>query len=57
MIGRTSFIVEHKLSTIRKADIILVFNDSQIVEQGNHNQLPSQNCFYKTLYNSQFAVN
>lgn len=56
MIGRTSFIIAHRLSTIRQADVILVLKDGQIIEQGNHNQLLSQDGFYKALYNSQFAV-
>ena len=57
MIGRTSFIVAHRLSTIRQADIILVLKDGKIIEQGNHDDLLSKNGFYKTLYNSQFAIN
>jgi len=57
MIGRTSFIVAHRLSTIRQADIILVLKDGKIIEQGNHDDLLSNNGFYKTLYNSQFAIN
>ena len=55
MQGRTSFIVAHRLSTIREADIILVMKDGSIIEQGNHEQLLQQNGFYATLYNSQFA--
>ena len=55
MQGRTSFIVAHRLSTIREADVILVMRDGHIIEQGNHEQLLQQNGFYATLYNSQFA--
>ena len=54
MEGRTSFIVAHRLSTIRNADIILVMRDGHIVEQGSHDTLLSQNGFYATLYRSQF---
>jgi len=53
--GRTSFIVAHRLSTIREADIILVMRDGNIVEQGNNQELLQKNGFYATLYNSQFA--
>ena len=52
--GRTSFIVAHRLSTIKNADCILVMNNGNIVEQGNHNELLSKNGFYSKLYNSQF---
>lgn len=55
MKGRTSFIVAHRLSTIREADVILVMKDGNIIEQGNHNSLLKQNGFYAELYNSQFA--
>ena len=55
MEGRTSFIVAHRLSTIREADVILVMKDGNIVEQGNHEELLKQNGFYAELYNSQFA--
>ncbi len=55
MRGRTSFIVAHRLSTIKNADIILVMKDGNIIEQGNHRQLLEQKGFYYTLYNSQFA--
>lgn len=55
MKGRTSFIVAHRLSTIREADIILVMKDGSIVEQGTHEALLEQGGFYATLYNSQFA--
>ena len=54
MQGRTSFIVAHRLSTIREADIILVMKDGSIIEQGNHEELLKQNGFYAELYNSQF---
>ena len=55
MKGRTSFIVAHRLSTIREADIILVMKDGHIIEQGNHDTLLKQGGFYANLYNSQFA--
>ena len=55
MKGRTSFIVAHRLSTIREADVILVMKDGNIIEQGNHETLLAGNGFYATLYNSQFA--
>ena len=54
MKGRTSFIVAHRLSTIKEADIILVMKDGHIIEQGNHETLLAKNGFYATLYNSQF---
>ena len=54
MQGRTSFIVAHRLSTIREADVILVMKDGHIVGQGNHDQLLAQGGFYAKLYNSQF---
>ena len=54
MQGRTSFIVAHRLSTIREADVILVMKAGHIVEQGNHDQLLAQGGFYAKLYNSQF---
>lgn len=54
MKGRTSFIVAHRLSTIKEADIILVMKDGHILEQGNHKNLLAKNGFYATLYNSQF---
>ena len=53
--GRTSFIVAHRLSTIRDADVILVMNDGDIVEQGRHDELLQKGGFYARLYNSQFA--
>lgn len=55
MQGRTSFIVAHRLSTIREADVILVMRDGHIVEQGSHEELLRKNGFYADLYNSQFA--
>ena len=54
MEGRTSFIVAHRLSTIREADVILVMRDGKIIEQGNHQSLLQKGGFYATLYNSQF---
>ena len=54
MQGRTSFIVAHRLSTIREADVILVMKDGHIVEQGSHDELLAANGFYAKLYNSQF---
>ena len=56
MKGRTSFIVAHRLSTIRSADVILVMKDGNIIEQGTHEQLIEKNGFYANLYNSQFAL-
>ena len=55
MKGRTSFIVAHRLSTIRESDIILVMRDGKIIEQGNHDSLIQKGGFYADLYNSQFA--
>ena len=54
MQGRTTFIVAHRLSTIKNADVILVMNDGNIIEQGNHKELFDKKGFYYTLYNSQF---
>ncbi len=54
MKGRTSFIVAHRLSTIKEADIILVMKDGNVIEQGNHKELMAKNGFYTNLYNSQF---
>ena len=56
MKGRTSFIVAHRLSTIREADVILVMKDGNVIEQGNHEELLKLNGFYAKLYNSQFAL-
>ena len=55
MKGRTSFIVAHRLSTIREADLILVMKDGNIIEQGKHDELLKKGGFYAKLYNSQFA--
>ncbi len=55
MEGRTSFVIAHRLSTIRNADLILVMKDGNIIEQGNHQELMTQNGFYADLYNSQFV--
>lgn len=57
MEGRTSFIVAHRLSTIKEADTILVMNSGKIIEQGKHDELLSKNGFYANLYNSQFVHN
>lgn len=56
MKGRTSFIVAHRLSTIREADVILVMKDGAIIEQGNHEELLAQGGFYADLYQSQFSL-
>lgn len=56
MQGRTSFIVAHRLSTIREADVILVMKDGHIIEQGDHDSLMAENGFYAHLYNSQFEA-
>ena len=55
MEGRTSFIVAHRLSTVREADLILVMNDGEIVEQGQHKELLDKNGFYTRLYHAQFT--
>ncbi len=55
MRGRTSFVVAHRLSTVRDADCILVMRDGRIVERGTHAELLKANGFYATLYGSQFA--
>ena len=57
MQGRTTFIVAHRLSTIKNADVILVMNDGHIIEQGSHKELYAQKGFYYNLYNSQFPNN
>ena len=54
MKGRTTFIVAHRLSTIRESDVILVMKDGHVIEQGDHDTLLAQNGFYTKLYNSQF---
>jgi ATP-binding cassette subfamily B protein len=54
MKGRTSFIVAHRLSTIKEADVILVMKDGQIIEKGDHNALLEKGGFYSELWNSQF---
>jgi ATP-binding cassette subfamily B protein len=54
MHGRTSFIVAHRLSTIRDADVILVMKDGNVIEQGDHDTLLKSGGFYATLYHSQF---
>ncbi|MBO5326984.1 MAG: ABC transporter ATP-binding protein [Clostridia bacterium] len=56
MQGRTTFVVAHRLSTIREADLILVMKDGNVIEQGNHDTLLAQNGFYAELYRSQFAT-
>ena len=56
MEGRTSFIVAHRLSTVKNADLILVMKDGKIIEQGRHDELIALGGFYNKLYNSQFAV-
>lgn len=55
LVGRTSFVVAHRLSTIREADQILVMNKGNIVETGTHEELLAQEGMYADLYNSQFA--
>ena len=55
MQGRTSFIVAHRLSTIKEADLILVMRDGNVIEQGRHDELIARGGFYSELYNSQFA--
>lgn len=56
MKGKTSFVVAHRLSTIKESDVILVMKDGNIIEQGNHEELLKRGGFYNTLYNSQFAA-
>ena len=55
MKGKTSFVVAHRLSTIKESDVILVMKDGNIIEQGNHDELIKKNGFYTMLYNSQFS--
>ncbi|MDQ9890577.1 ABC transporter ATP-binding protein, partial [Acinetobacter pittii] len=55
MQGRTSFVVAHRLSTVKEADLILVMKDGKIIETGNHTELLNKKGFYFELYNSQFA--
>lgn len=55
MQGRTSFVVAHRLSTIRESDVILVMRDGNVIEQGNHETLLARKGFYYNLYESQFA--
>ncbi|BBF74057.1 ABC-type multidrug transport system, ATPase and permease component [Lacticaseibacillus paracasei] len=55
--NRTSFVVAHRLSTIRDADNIIVMDHGSIVETGNHDELMAKNGFYADLYNSQFSGN
>ena len=54
MKGRTSFVVAHRLSTIKESDVILVMKDGNIIEQGSHEELLKKHRFYHTLYHSQF---
>ena len=54
MEGRTSFVIAHRLSTVRDADVILVIRDGSIVEKGTHEELMKLDGFYRTLYDSQF---
>ena len=56
MKGRTCFIVAHRLSTVKNADLIIVMKDGKIIEQGRHEELLELGGFYNKLYNSQFAV-
>ena len=56
MKGRTSFIVAHRLSTIKESDLILVMNQGNIIEQGSHEELLDKKGFYHNLYNSQFQT-
>ena len=54
MVGRTSFVIAHRLSTVRDADVILVIRDGSIVESGTHEELMRSGGFYRMLYDSQF---
>ena len=54
--GRTSFVIAHRLSTIVNADVILVINDGEVVEQGTHKELMAKNGFYTKIYNSQYEL-
>ena len=54
MRGKTSFIVAHRLSTIKSADVILVMKDGNVIEKGNHDELIAKGGFYANLYDSQF---
>lgn len=54
--GRTSFVIAHRLSTVKNADLILVMNEGDVIEKGTHDELMQKGGFYSTLYNSQFAV-
>lgn len=54
--GRTSFVIAHRLSTVKNADLILVMNEGDVIEKGTHDELMEKGGFYSTLYNSQFAV-
>ena len=56
MVGKTSFIIAHRLSTIINADLILVMNEGNIIEQGTHDELLAKKGFYADLYNSQFSL-
>ena len=56
MEGRTTFVVEHRLSTIREADVILYMQNGKVMEQGNHEELLQMNGYYAKLYRSQFAL-
>ena len=55
MAGRTCFVIAHRLSTVRDADVIIVIRDGRITESGNHDELMRLGGFYSSLYNSQFA--